>query len=291
MTHVYGEEQPNQAPFSSEHWKVRPLSPEVQAKPFVALLVGSVGLVVRVGAAGATESDVHANLVALLVFPAASTATTAKVCDPCPRPAYDVGLVQVAYAALSRLHRYVTPVSVSVKENDGLVDREGLVGVAVSCGAAGGVTSMVQVHDVTALSSAPLTAFTPNVWVPAVRPAYDVGLEQAAYAAVSSWHLNDAPDGPEKARVALVEEVAAPGAEVIVGAAREDLESATVVTVSSSADAEMSTASSIRTLVLRLFELLMPAPATGSGTTCSDLAVVGRLEGATPPGVDQVSCS
>src|SRR5665647_1728915 len=58
MKYVYGVGQSNQAPFSSEHWKLRPVSDRGHAKVLVALKVGLSGFVVRTGAGGGTVSSV-----------------------------------------------------------------------------------------------------------------------------------------------------------------------------------------------------------------------------------------
>src|SRR6478735_4374999 len=102
MTHVYGEVHVTQVPFSSEHWDVTPASAPVHAKVFVALKVGSVGFCVMVGAPGAIVSTTQVNVVVAPTFPAASTASTVKMCEPWASPEYDFGVVHAAGAAPSR---------------------------------------------------------------------------------------------------------------------------------------------------------------------------------------------
>jgi len=85
MTHVSGDVQGVQAPFSREQRNVTPVSVLVQPAVFVAALVGFDGTLTSTGAGGATESTTQPYAVGMLSVPS-TTDTTLKVCLPCVRP-------------------------------------------------------------------------------------------------------------------------------------------------------------------------------------------------------------
>ena len=152
------------------------------------------------------------------VLPALSVALTWKVCEPPARPVYDLGEVQLAKAAPSRLHWNVEPVSVEVKERDALVELAGLDGDAVIV-VFGAVVSTVHVAVAGLGSTWPSgpVALTWKVCEPSMRPVYDLGEVQLAKAAPSRLHSKVEPEMVEaKESEAELEFVALPGCDVIV---------------------------------------------------------------------------
>jgi hypothetical protein len=84
-------------------------------------------------------------VTALLVFPYASTAETAKLCVPSDRLTTVRGLVQALGVAPSREQEKVTPASPSVKANVAVVELDAAGGVDVKLGCGGAVASTVTV--------------------------------------------------------------------------------------------------------------------------------------------------
>jgi hypothetical protein len=134
---------------------------------------------------GATESTVQVK-ESLPTLPAASVARTVNVCDPWLTEGYDVGLVQGANALVSSLHSRVP--SLAVKEKDALVSWVGSDGLEV-IDTAGGIESMLHVHESAPTLPAASVALTVKVCEPWPSEEYDVGLEQATNDPASSLQL------------------------------------------------------------------------------------------------------
>jgi hypothetical protein len=103
------------------------------------------------------------------VLPAASLASTRKVCAPSARPAYVFGLAQSASAPPSRAQRNVAPGSdEKEKEAEALADGSAGLAEIVTVGAD---ESSVQPYETAALSlPARSVATTTNVCAPSARP-------------------------------------------------------------------------------------------------------------------------
>jgi hypothetical protein len=131
-----------------------------------------------------------------------------------------LGLVQAANVPPSRLQRNDTPPSASVKANDALVELVIPVGPVID-GPGGGVRSIVHAKD----AGAPVPAFDPdgpsartwNVWDPAPRAEYDLGLVQVPNEPASSLHSKAALEAFDvNGNDAVVALVGLAGPEVIV---------------------------------------------------------------------------
>ena len=166
--YVVGLAHATNEPESSLHWNVEPDSVEENANVAVlALLLPEGPLVMLVS--GATVSTVQLNEAGVgSVLPVESVAFTWKVCDPCARPVYVLGLVQEANDPLSSLHWNVA-VSVAVKLKVADVEFDAAGGDAVML--VSGIVSIVQVR-VTAEPAFPAgsVADTENVWLPCASP-------------------------------------------------------------------------------------------------------------------------
>ena len=132
-------------PVSSLQRKVAVVSVSVNEKLALDELDGLLGCDVIVGAGGATVSIVHVYEVAALTLPAASFASTEKVCEPSARVVYACGLVHATKLPVSSLHRKLTPVSVSLKLKLAFELFDGFDGFDVIVGAGGATVSIVHV--------------------------------------------------------------------------------------------------------------------------------------------------
>ena len=101
LLYCAGEEQAANAPPSSLHWKVEPVSLDVKLKLGVVELEGFEGLAVMV-VFGAVRSIVHVYVAGVeSTFPAGSTARTRNVWLPSVSAVYVFGVKQLVYAAPS----------------------------------------------------------------------------------------------------------------------------------------------------------------------------------------------
>ncbi len=97
----FGVVQAAQAPVSSRHWNVTPVSGELNWNCALVLLLDEPGpLLMTVSGTVWSIVHVYAAGVGSTVWDA-STARTRKVCEPWASPVYDRGLVQVAHEELS----------------------------------------------------------------------------------------------------------------------------------------------------------------------------------------------
>ena len=138
--YVFGDEHGVYAPRSSEHWKVTPDSGD--AKPNV-----TVSLVTRTGGANVMYVSGGVSSPARIVqlwtagsastFPAASVASTLKVCGPTASWVYVVRIAHGEYGAESSEHSKVVPSSLAETRNvaDVLVVVSGGARVIIESGA------------------------------------------------------------------------------------------------------------------------------------------------------------
>ena len=166
---VSGDVQSANVAPSSEHCSVEPDSVELNANVGVLSFVGELIMVSDVS--GATVSTVQVCVAGLgSMLPAASTASTRKVCEPWLRVLKVIGVVQDVKSCVSIWQRKVAPAS-ELNANVAEVDRVGPLGpllIVVS----GGVRSIVHVYDAGVPSTLPAAsiASTANVCEPATSP-------------------------------------------------------------------------------------------------------------------------
>ena len=151
-------------------------------------------------------------------MPAASTASTWKLCAPSARPEYVFGLVQAAKPPPSSRQRKLTPGSPSEKLKEASVEPLGSGGAESIEGVGGATVSTVQLRVAGVGSALPAAsrARTRNVCAPSARPEYVFGLVQAAKPPPSSSHSKPAPASLEKVKIASAEPTVPTGPESIV---------------------------------------------------------------------------
>jgi len=156
----------NAAP-SRRHSKVDPASVDVKLKLAEVAFVGFAGVAVIV-VLGAARSIVHVYVAGVAsVLPAGSMARTLKVWLPAASPLYELGDVQAAYAAPSRLQAKVDPASVAVNANVAAVWFVGFAGLDEIV-VFGAVVSTVTVRALEAADELPAASVAVAVyeWVP-----------------------------------------------------------------------------------------------------------------------------
>ena len=122
---------------SSWHSKLTPAWVSLKAKLALPLATTAAGLLVSVGAGGATVSIVQVYCVGSLTRLETLTASTANVWEPSASAAVVNGLVQALYAAPSMLHWKLTVLSASEKANTPCFTLVGFDGLLSIDGAAG----------------------------------------------------------------------------------------------------------------------------------------------------------
>ena len=215
-----GDEQAANGAPSSEHANVAPVSVAVNAKLALPLVVVAGGAD-EISVSGATVSTVNARVAGVpSPFPAASVAQTENVCGPSASDGAVTGEEQVANSAPSSAHAKVELLSLEMNANVAVGSPVAPLGpdVIVVSGAvvSSGSTVHVCAAGVPSVFPAASVARTRKVWVPSPTVSAR-GAEHGSKPAASSAHSNLDPVSLElKVNVALVLDVPAGGAVVIV---------------------------------------------------------------------------
>ena len=183
-----------QAPPSTRHSNVEPVSVAVNENVGVLSVVVAVGPAVIV-VSGGVVSTVNDRLAGVgSVLPAASVARTSKVCAPSASTAVVNGVLHEPQAPPSTRHSNVEPVSVAVNENVGVLSVVVPVGPAVIV-VSGGVVSTVndRLAGVGSVLPAASVARTSNVCAPSASTAVVNGVLHEPQAPPSTRHSNVEP--------------------------------------------------------------------------------------------------